>query len=241
MTVLITGGENSLSLELSKIYKDVLVPNSNKLNLTNKKSIENFFEKNDFDIIIHNESLLNIRICEEQKQDAMKINVLSTKNIVDVIKKQPNTQVIHVSTPCVFDGKSGMYLESSIPYPVNFYGLTRLLAEYLVQELPTYTMIRTNYVSKKKWKYPKAFTDRFGTYLFPEGVAKGIRDVQKQNATGIIHIVGDKKLSLYDLAKITTPEIEPMTLEDYSGPPLTIDMSLDTEKWKKYSLKETYD
>ena len=54
MTVLITGGENSLSLELSKIYKDVLVPNSNKLNLTNKKSIENFFEKNDFDIIIHN-------------------------------------------------------------------------------------------------------------------------------------------------------------------------------------------
>lgn len=241
MQVLFTGGNGSLASELSKYYKNMVIPNNDTLNLSDKKNVLKFFNKNDFDLIIHNESLLNIRICEEQKQDAMKINVLSTKNIVDVIKEFPNTQFIHISTPCVFDGNSGMYLESSIPYPVNFYGLTRLLAEYLVQELPTFTIIRTNYVNKKKWKYPKAFTDRFGTYLFPEGVAKGIHDVQKQNATGIIHIVGDKKLSLYDLAKITTPEIEPMTLKDYSGPPLTVDMSLDTEKWKKYTLKETYD
>jgi len=27
-----------------------------------------------------------------------------------------------------------------------------------------------------------------------------------------------------------------MTLNDYAGPPLTIDMSLDTERWKKYKL-----
>ncbi len=241
MRVLFTGGNGSLASELSKYYKNMAIPTNDILNLSDKKNVLKFFNENDFDLIIHNESLLNIRICEEQKQDAMKINVLSTKNIVDVIKEFPNTQFIHISTPCVFDGNSGMYLESSIPYPVNFYGLTRLLAEYLVQELPTFTIIRTNYVSKKKWPYPKAFTDRFGTYLFPEGVAKGIHDVQKQNATGIIHIIGDKKLSLYDLAKITTPAIEPMTLKDYSGPPLTVDMSLDTERWKKYTLKETYD
>lgn len=236
MKVLFTGGNGSLAFELSKYYKNMTIPSNDILNLSDKKSVLKFFNENDFDVIIHNESLLNIRICEEQKQDAMKINILSTKNIVDVIKEHTNTQLIHVSTPCVFDGKSGMYLESSIPYPVNFYGLTRLLAEYLVQELPIYTIIRTNYVSRKKWPYPKAFTDRFGTYLFPEGVAKGIHDVQKQNATGIIHIVGDKKLSLYELAKITTPEIEPMTLKDYSGPPLTVDMSLDTKRWKKYRL-----
>lgn len=236
MKVLFTGGNGSLAFELSKYYKNMTIPSNDILNLSDKKSVLKFFNENDFDVIIHNESLLNIRICEEQKQDAMKINILSTKNIVDVIKEHNNIQLIHVSTPCVFDGKSGMYLESSIPYPVNFYGLTRLLAEYLVQELPIYTIIRTNYVSRKKWPYPKAFTDRFGTYLFPEGVAKGIHDVQKQNATGIIHIVGDKKLSLYELAKITTPEIEPMTLKDYSGPPLTVDMSLDTECWKKYIL-----
>lgn len=238
MTVLITGGENSLSLELSKIYKDVLVPNSNKLNLTNKKSIENFFEKNDFDIIIHNESLLNVRLCEEQKDLAIKVNVTSVKNLIDVIKeKNLDIQFIHISTPCIFEGTNEMYVESSIPKPVNFYGQTRLDGEKQVQKLNQYTIVRTNYVSKQKWKYPKAFTDRFGTYLFPKQVAQGIYDIQTEKITGIIHIVGDKKISMFELAQLTTPEIQPMTLNDYTGPRLTVDMSLDTKHWKKYTIK----
>jgi len=28
-----------------------------------------------------------------------------------------------------------------------------------------------------------------------------------------------------------------MTIDEYQGPPLTMDMSLDTERWKKYILK----
>ncbi len=237
MTILITGGENSLSLELSKLYKDVLVPNSDELDLSNKKSIEHFFEKNDFDVIIHNESLLNVRLCEEQKDLAIKVNITSVKNLIDIIQeKNLDIQFIHISTPCIFDGKNEMYVESSIPKPVNFYGQTRLDGEKEVQKLHQYTIVRTNYVSKKKWPYLKAFTDRFGTYLFPKQVAQGIFDVQTEKITGIIHIVGDTKISMYDLAKITTPEIESMTIDDYSGPPVTMDMSLDTERWKKYRI-----
>ena len=238
MKVLFIGGSGSLALELEKLYNEILIP-TNELDLTNKKSVEKFFDNNDFDCIIHNSALLNIRICEEQKNEAIKINVTSTKNLIDMIEiKKPHIQFIHISTPCIFDGKSGMYVESSIPYPVNFYGLTRLLGENIVERLPQYTIIRTNYVSKKRWPYPKAFTDRFGTYLFPNGVAQGIYDVQKENVSGIIHVVGDKKISLYELAKITTPDIEPMTMNDYSGPPLTIDMSLDSERWKKYTISD---
>jgi hypothetical protein len=28
-----------------------------------------------------------------------------------------------------------------------------------------------------------------------------------------------------------------MTMDEYSGPDLTIDMSLDTKRWKKYDLE----
>ena len=145
-------------------------------------------------------------------------------------------QFIHISTPCIFEGTNEMYVESSIPKPVNFYGQTRLDGEKQVQKLNQYTIVRTNYVSKQKWKYPKAFTDRFGTYLFPKQVAQGIYDIQTEKITGIIHIVGDKKISMFELAKITTPEIESMTIDDYSGPPVTMDMSLDTKRWKKYQI-----
>ena len=42
---------------------------------------------------------------------------------------------------------------------------------------------------------------------------------------------------MFELAKITTPDVKPMTIDDYEGPPLTMDMSLDTEHWKKYTLE----
>ncbi len=43
-----------------------------------------------------------------------------------------------------------------------------------------------------------------------------------------------QKISLFELAKITTPNIKPMTINDYDDPPLTMDISLDTKYWKKY-------
>ena len=130
-----------------------------------------------------------------------------------------------------------MYKESSVPYPENFYALTKLIGEQFVKNLKNNIIIRTNFKGKQKWMYPKAFTDRFGTYLFAENVASGIKEIFDANIKGTIHIVGDKKLSMYDLAKINTPSIKPMTIDEYQGPPLTMDMSLDTERWKKYTLK----
>ena len=41
---------------------------------------------------------------------------------------------------------------------------------------------------------------------------------------------------MFELAKHTTPDIQPMTMDEYSGPNLTIDMSLDTKLWKKYNI-----
>ncbi|QLH02204.1 NAD(P)-dependent oxidoreductase [Nitrosopumilus cobalaminigenes] len=236
MTVLITGGENSLSLELKKIYSNALIP-TKELDLSNKANIESFFKKNKFDTIIHNESLLNVRLCEDEKELALKVNVTHTKNLVDVLQnKNCNIQFLHISTPCIFDGFDGMYAESSPAKPVNFYGQTRLMAEKEVSKLSNYSILRTNYVSKEKWPYPKAFSDRFGTYLFPKQVAQGIYDIQTDGKKGIIHIVGDRKISMFELAKIMTPEIQSMTIDDYFGPPLTMDMSLDSKKWKKYTI-----
>jgi hypothetical protein len=51
-----------------------------------------------------------------------------------------------------------------------------------------------------------------------------------------VHIVGDSKISMFDLAKKLSPDVGPMTIGDYYGPPLTMDMSLDTVRWKKYTI-----
>lgn len=238
MATLITGGSGALGTELKKRYPNALTPTHDELDLKDRNAVFDYFEKHaDIDLVIHAGALTGIRPCEEDNELAWKTNVEGTRNLVDaVLSLKHKVQFIYVSTACVFDGHHEMYKESSIPYPENFYALTKLVGEHEIRRLPEYLIVRTNFVAKKKWPYPKAFTDRFGTYLFADGVAKGIEDVQKENLRGIVHIVGEKKISVYELAKITTPDVQPMTIKDYSGPKLTMDMSLDTECWKKYKL-----
>lgn len=238
MTILITGGSGALGTELKKRYSSALAPTHQELDVGNREAVFEYFEKNpEIDLIIHAGALTGIRPCEENKSLAWQSNVEGTKNLVDAtLQSSKKIQFIYVSTACVFDGHSEMYKESSVPYPENFYALSKLLGEREVMRLPEYLIVRTNFVAKEKWAYPKAFTDRYGTYLFADGVAKGIEDVQKENLHGIVHVVGDRKVSIYELAKITTPDVQPMTIKDYSGPPLTMDMSLDTERWKKYKI-----
>lgn len=237
MVTLITGGSGALGTELKKIFPKALAPTHQELDISNKKAVRDFFQKNDIDLVIHAGALTGIRPCEENKQLAWNTNVGGTKNLVEAVlaSKHP-VQFIYVSTACVFDGHTGMYKESSIPYPENFYALTKLIGEHEVNRLPEYLIIRTNFVAKKKWPYPKAFADRFGTYLFADGVAQGISDVQKEKLQGFVHIVGDRKMSIFELAKLTTPDVQSMTIKEYSGPKLTMDMSLDTERWKKYKI-----
>ena len=238
MKSLITGGSGILGTELKKFFPDSLFPSRSELDITNHEAVFDYFSKNEFDSIIHAAAMTSVRQCESEKKLSWDTNVIGTKNLVDATTEfRPNSKFIYLSTACFFDGHVGMYIESSIPYPENFYALTKLIGEQQIKNLKNYLIIRTNFVGKQKWMYPKAFTDRFGTYLFAENVASGIKEIFDDNIEGTIHIVGDKKLSMYDLAKITTTSIQPMTIDEYQGPPLTMDMSLDTERWKKYTLK----
>ena len=237
MTILITGITGELGSELKHFFPNSISPSHKDFDICELDDVKTLFDAEKIDTVIHTAALTSVRECEENKSKAMKINVQGTKNLVNELKNSnPQGKFVYVSTACVFDGHSGMYTENSIPYPENFYSLTKLLGENIVSLFENSLIVRTNFVGRKKWPYPKAFTDRFGTYLFSEQVAQGIFDVYNENLNGIVHLVGDKKISMYELAKLTTPEIQPMTLSDYVGPRLTIDMSLETTRWKKYSL-----
>jgi len=237
MTILITGGSGSLGSELQNIFPDSLCPTRNNLDITDKKQVIDYFKNHSIDMIIHTAAITSVRLCEENKHLAWDTNVQGTRNLVDcILQSKSDTKFVYVSTACVFDGHSGMYTEDDIPYPENFYALTKLLGEREISKLNNFLIIRTNFVSKKPWPHSAAFTDRFGTYLFASNVAFGIKEVIENNLSGFVHVVGNKKISMYELAKITTPDVLPMTIQEYHGPSLTMDMSLDTVRWKKYDL-----
>ena len=235
--MLITGSTGKLGRELVRVFPRCLSPGRTELDIRNESDTDCFLQKHKPDIIIHAAALTGIRECEENQKLAWETNVVGTDNLVKGTENHcPRCRFVYVSTACVFKGDRGMYTEEDIPYPKNFYALTKLLGEFVVRRLPNHLIVRTNFVGREKWRYPKAFADRFGTYLFADEVAAGIREVIESNLGGIVHIIGDKKMSLFELAMLTTPQVQPMTLSEYKGPPLTVDMSLDTVRWKKYHL-----
>ena len=235
--LLITGGSGKLGTALVKLFPQSLHPTHEELDLGDRDAVFKYNKVNQPTLVVHTAALTGVRDCEDDKPQAWKSNVLGTGNLVDAFWKQGiDVYFAYVSTACVFDGHRGFYTEEDIPYPENFYALTKLLGEFEVNRLPNYLIIRTNFVAKEKWRFPKAFVDRFGTYLFAEDVAKGIDEVTKAGLQGKVHICGDKKMSMLDLARLTTPEVQPMSLSEYKGPKLTVDMTLDTVRWKKYKI-----
>ena len=151
-----------------------------------------------------------------------------------------NCYLMLMSTPCVFNGNRGMYTEEDTPCPENFYGLTKVAAEVAVLASVLKTVvIRGNFVPREKWPHPGAFVDRWGTYLFADDMAQGIKEILDAGMTGIIHAPGDKKMSMHELALMTTPHVAEMRYADYlknNVCRLTQNMTLDTVRWKKRAI-----
>lgn len=235
--ILITGASGALGTELKRLFPAAITPTHKELDITNREQIRGFLRDRDIGIILHTAAITSVRKCEEDRLLAWNVNVEGTRNLVSFFAKtDKNVRFIYISTACVFRGDESMYNEQSIPYPVNFYAITKLTGENIARTISDSLIIRTNFVAKRKWPYPRAFTDRFGTYLFADNVAHAVSELIDQELRGPLHIVGDKVLSMYELAKMTTNNIEPMTINDYAGPHLTMNMTLDTTRWKKYSI-----
>lgn len=221
---LITGGQGVLGRALKEeLFSDCYSLDKSQFNLFDYSQMFNFLNTHHEEIkyVIHCAALTSLELCEKNKQLCYETNVVGTQNLINVIfminsMHHSHIKLIYISTACVFDGIDGDYDESSLPTPKNYYGLTKLIAEELVRYSKLdHVIFRTNFVERCKWKYNKAFSDRLGTYLYSDQIARRI--INLIDMVGIIHIAGNKSLSMLELARRTDPDIASMTLDDYAG------------------------
>lgn len=238
LNILITGGSGKLGQELLKKYPEAIHPSHREMDIADAQSVNAYITEHKPELVIHCAAITGIRDCEENKERAWQINVQGTENLVKACQTSAGCYFVYVSTACVFRGDRGDFTENDLPYPKNFYALTKLLSEFTVKnsQLAKTLIIRTNFVAREKWPYERAFVDRFGTYLFADDLAAAMASVMEEGFTGIVHICGQEKLSMYELAKITTPDIKPMTLQEYHGPPLTENMTLRSVRIPSFKI-----
>ncbi len=167
------------------------------------------------DVIFHIAAYGDVDGCEVNREYAWKVNYLATKNIAEVARKI-GAFLVYLSTDYVFDGLRGKYRESDPAYPVNFYGLTKLLGEVAVLSSGENVAVvrasaiyglgpgRKNFAKfliekLSRGEEIRAFTDQ---YLSPSNsvlLAKAMLKIAKEKLTGVFHVVGER-MSRYEFA-----------------------------------------
>ena len=95
------------------------------------------------DVIIHCTSLANIDQCEKDPELAQRLNIHTTKNIVETLQGG-NTRLVYISTDAVYDGDKGEFSETDPTWPKNNYGKTKLEGEKEALRHDPALVLRTN-------------------------------------------------------------------------------------------------
>lgn len=154
MKLLVFGSKNQLALSLKEIsqflnYDIILIGKSDAI-FTDFYSISDIIEKYRPDCVVNTISLNNLRLAEQDKELATKINCYIAQNIASATKYK-NLPLIHISSSMVFNGHAiEPYSEKVAADPVNMYGRTKLIGEDRVIEYnPNSVILRTSLVYSK--------------------------------------------------------------------------------------------
>lgn len=80
------------------------------------------------DVVIHAASIGDVDMCETEREFCWRVNVVAARELFRAVCKR-GVRVLYISTDYVFSGEKGLYKEDDVPRPINFYGLTKLVAE----------------------------------------------------------------------------------------------------------------
>jgi len=202
MNILLTGGSGLLGSQLIPILgkkRDwkVIAPPHKLLDIT-QAPITSY---QGIDLLIHCAAYTKVEQAEIDRQECFETNVNGTFNLLLAYPKVP---FVFISTEYAHR-------------PINFYSLTKRLAEHVVTYQATpYLIIRTLF-KPRPFPHPKAFTDMFTLGDYADKIASkiyyAISEWQEDKKSKLIYI-GTGRKSMFELAKETRPDVEPMSIKD---------------------------
>ncbi|MGD8105710.1 dTDP-4-dehydrorhamnose reductase [Pantoea sp. FN0302] len=219
MRVLLTGAYGQLGRSLLDRFPAdwiLLACGSAELDITNQAAVDRIVRRFQPQVIMNAAAYTAVDKAETDRIRAMKINAIGPENLARAARDN-GAQLIHISTDYVFDGtKTTPYVESDVPCPVNFYGLSKWEGEKRVQAiLPRAIIVRTSWVfSEHGNNFVKTMlrlaqtqqtlrvvNDQRGCPTYAGDLAQAMITLATDaNAAGIYHYCGDKAVSWYEFA-----------------------------------------
>lgn len=188
------------------------------VNITDFNIVNSLIKKIKPNFIINAAAMTNVDTCELKPKECDKINVNAVANLVDACKTG-NIHLLHISTDFIFEGNNTSYKETDEVNPINYYGLSKLKSEILIEKSTiNYTILRTilvygivsnankgNIVSWVKSsledkKEINVVTDQYRMPTLSDDLAEACLLAIQKKAIGVFHISSNQVLNIYEIA-----------------------------------------
>jgi dTDP-4-dehydrorhamnose reductase len=175
------------------------------------KSLEDVINTRNFNVIINCIGILN-KDAENNPANAVLLNTYLPHKLVELTKNM-QTRIIHMSTDCVFSGKTGGYSENDFPDGETFYDRSKALGE--IKDNVNLTLrgsivgpdIKPNGTGLFNWFMKQKGTVSGYSKAIWSGVttlelAKIMKVAIEDESVGLMHIVPDNPINKLELLKI---------------------------------------
>ncbi len=176
-------------------------------------------------MIINTAAYTAVDACEEQKEDAFKVNGEAVGTLARLCAGR-DILCVHFSTDYVFNGKSAKHIpwkEDDATGPLNVYGASKSEGEKQLRESGCqYLLLRTSWLFgthgncfpstmlklAEKHRTLKVVDDQHGSPSFTEDVARGMFLLLQKNARGTFHLCNAGRCSWHQFASALFKEFE---------------------------------
>ena len=233
MNVLLIGASGQLGSELTPILKEkynwiVDCPSHSELDITNPPLWLNF----PWDIVINLAAFIDIASAQKEPWEANRVNA----ECLDWLTRlPPRAQVYHISTDYVYCGYSRDSKETDILEPFNAYGMSKAAGDMRLLSFcnPAIHIIRLSF-KPKIFPYPIAFENVFTNADRVDIIAAMLAEFISLSPSGGIWNLGTERKSLFELARRTSPHVQPGTMTSKEFPLQRPEVTMDLSKYNKF-------
>lgn len=223
MKVLVLGGTgmagHTISIYLKEAGHDVTTFSRSEVSycknikgdVTDFEKLKNIIVSGQYEVIINAIGILN-KNAENHKSDAVLLNSYLPHFLSDTTKEL-KTRIIHMSTDCVFSGKTGGYTEKSFRDGETFYDRSKALGELDNNKDLTFRNsiigpdMSENGIGLFNWFMKQdsqvfGYTKAIWTGVTTLTLAKAMEQALNENITGLYNLVNNETISKYELLNI---------------------------------------
>ena len=247
MKVLILGGTGMAGHTISIYFKeaghDVTAFSRSKVDycknlngdITDFENLRIIINEGQYDAIINAIGILN-QDAEDNKSNAVLLNSYLPHFLSDTTKEM-KTRVIHMSTDCVFSGKTGGYSETSFRDGETFYDRSKALGELennkdltfrnsiIGPDMSERGIGLFNWFMKQEGQI-NGFTKAIWTGVTTLTLAKAMEQALNEKLTGLYNLVNNETISKYELLKLFNKYMRDGQIEILPSDNLSLDKSL---------------